>query len=140
MASANFRILTKRLADAYFTGTYKAMIVTALPDETALDTWDFRDDVTNECADGDYTAGGYACTMTVSSVDTTNNRVGVTAACTNPVATSATISGVGVVIYKVVGSAATDEVVAVVDWGGTRSSSAGDFNITFSAPLYITTS
>ncbi len=51
MASANAGILTKRLADAYFTGTYKFLLVSAAPSEGNLDAFDFRDDIVNEVAD-----------------------------------------------------------------------------------------
>ena len=48
MASANSRFLPKRLADAYFTGTYRFLLVTGIPSEANLDAWDFRNDITNE--------------------------------------------------------------------------------------------
>lgn len=138
MASANVLILPKRLADAYFTGTYKLMLVTAAPDETALDTYDFRDDVTGVEVpnSGTYVAGGAAVSCTVGAVDTTNNRVPVTFG--NPATwTGTTISAVGAWIYKVIGSAATDQLVTFIDFGGTVSSTAGDFDVTILTPLYV---
>ena len=137
MASANSLTLTKRLADAYFTGTYKMLLVSSVPSEANLDAYDFRDDVVNEVANsGTYAAGGAAVTCTVGAVDTTNNRVAVTFG--NPAAwTGATISAVGGWIYKVIGSAATDELVAFVDFGGTINSTASTFTVTVSAPLYV---
>lgn len=137
MASANALILTKRLADAYFTGSFKMLLVSSVPSESDLDAFDFRNDVANEVANsGTYAAGGAAVTCTVGSVDTANNRVAVTWG--NPAAwTGATISAVGGWIYKSVGSSATDELIAFVDFGGTITSTAGTFTVTISAPTYI---
>ena len=138
MASSNSLFLPKRLADAYFTGTFKAMLVTTAPSESDLDTFDFRSDLTAvECANsGTYASGGSTVTCTVSAVDTTNNRVSVTFG--NPAAwTSATLSAQGMWIYKAVGSAATDELVAFVDFGSTITSTAGTFTATISTPLYV---
>lgn len=137
MASANSLFLPKRLADAYFTGSYKAMLVSSVPSESDLDTFDFRNDVLNEVANsGTYAAGGSTVTCTVSAVDTTNNRVSVTFG--NPAAwTGATISAAGMWIYKAVGTAATDELVTFVDFGSTITSTAGTFTATISTPLYV---
>jgi hypothetical protein len=137
MPSANSLFLPKRLADAYFTGSYKMLLVSSAPSESDLDTFDFRSDIANEvAASGTYATGGAAVTCTVSAVDTANNRVSVTFGA--PAAfTSATISAVGGWIYKAVGSAATDELVTYVDFGGTVTSTAGTFTVTLSTPLYV---
>lgn len=137
MAAANPLILPKRLADAYFTGTYKMLLVSSLPSEADLDAFDYRSDVANEvAASGTYATGGAAVTCTVGAVDTTNNRVPVTFGA--PAAfTSATISAVGGWIYKVIGSAATDELVTFVDFGGTITSTASTFTVTMSTPMYV---
>lgn len=137
MASANSLFLPKRMADAYFSGTFKMLLVSAVPSETELDTFDFRNDITTEvAASGSYATGGATVTCTVGSVDTANNRVAVTFG--NPAAfTSATISAVGAWIYKSVGTAATDELVTFVDFGGTVTSTAGTFTVTLSSPLYV---
>ena len=138
MASANAGILTKRLADAYFgSGTFKFMLVSTLPSESDLDTFGFRNDVTNEvAASGSYVTGGATVTCTVGAYDATNNRVAVTFGNPAPF-TSATISAAGCWIYKAVGSAATDELISFVDFGGTKTSTADTFTVTFSTPLYI---
>lgn len=137
MPAANSLFLPKRLADAYFTGTFKMLLVSSVPSEANLDAYDFRNDVTNEVANsGTYAAGGSAVTCTVGAVDTTNNRVPVTFGA--PAAwTGATISAVGGWIYKNVGTAATDELVAFVDFGGTITSTADTFTVTMATPLYI---
>jgi len=59
-------------------GTYKAVLVTVAPTETELDTWDFRNDITNECTDADYTAGGFNCTCTVGAVNAATDSVDIT--------------------------------------------------------------
>lgn len=137
MPSANSLFLPKRLADTYFTGTYKMLLVSSAPSESDLDTFDFRADIANEvAASGTYATGGAAVTCSVGAVDTANNRVPVTFGNPAPF-TSATISAVGAWIYKAVGTAATDELVAYVDFGGTITSTAGTFTVTLSTPLYV---
>lgn len=137
MASANSRFLPKRLADAYFTGTFKFLLVSSVPSETDLDTFDFRSDIANEVTGSGYTSGGVNLSVSVGSVDTANNRVAVTVADLSPMLATATVSAVGGWIYKSTGNAATDELVQFVDFGGTVSSTAGAFNVDFTSPLYI---
>ena len=137
MASGNALILTKRMADAYFTGTFKFLLVSSVPSESDLDTFDFRNDITNEVTGAGYTSGGVAATVTVGSVDTTNDRTPVTITDLTNAWTSSTISAVGGWLYKVVGSSATDQLVGFVDFGGTVTSTAGNYSVTFTAPLYV---
>ena len=137
MASANALTLTKRMADAYFTGTYKFLLVTSVPSEANFDAYDFRDDIVNEVVGTGYTAGGVAATVTVGSVDTTNDRTPVTISNLAPGWAASSITAVGGWLYKVIGSAATDQLVAFVDFGGTITSTASDFNVTFTTPLYV---
>ena len=137
MASANCLTLTKRMADAYFSGTYKFLLVSSVPSESDFDSFDFRDDISNEVTGSGYTAGGVAATVTVGSVDTTNDRTPVTISNLSPGWTTSTITAVGGWLYKVIGSAATDQLVAFVDFGGTVTSTGSDFNVTFSTPLYV---
>jgi len=138
MASANAGILIKRLADAYFgSGTFKFMLVSTLPSESDLDTFGFRNDVTNEvAASGSYPTGGVTITCTVGAYDATNNRVAVTFGNPAPF-TSATISAAGCWIYKDIGSPGSDEVIAWSDFGGLVTSTAGTFTVTISTPLYV---
>ena len=137
MASSNALILTKRMADAYFTGTFKFLLVSSLPSEANFDAYDFRDDVANEVTGTGYTSGGVAATVTVGSVDTTNDRTPVTISDLPSAWTGSTISAVGGWLYKSVGSAGTDQLVAFVDFGGTITSTAGNFSVTFTAPIYV---
>lgn len=137
MAAGNALILTKRMADAYFTGSFKFLLVSSVPSEANLDAYDFRDDISNEVTGAGYTAGGVAATVTVGSVDTTNDRTPVTIADLTNAWTGSTITAVGGWLYKVVGSAATDQLVAFVDFGGTVTSTAGNFSVAFTTPIYV---
>lgn len=139
MASANFRNLPDHLARAavnFASDSFKVLLVSSVPSEANLDAWVNRSDVTNEVTGTGYAAGGVAVTATVGAVDTTNNRVGVTFGNLAPGWTG-TITAVGAIIYKSTGTASTDKLVQFVDFGGTVSSTAAAYNVTFSAPLYI---
>ena len=137
MPSSNSLTLTKRLADAYFTGAFKLLLVSSAPSESDLDAFAFRSSVANEvAASGTYPTGGAAVTCSVAAIDAANNRVAVTFGSPAPF-TSATISAVGGWIYKAVGAAGTDELCHYVDFGGTITSTASTFTVTVSAPLYI---
>jgi hypothetical protein len=93
--------------------------------------------VANEvAASGTYATGGAAVSCAVGAVDTTNNRTPVTFGNPTPF-TGATISAVGMWIYKVIGTGATDELVTFIDFGGTVTSTNGTFTPTVSTPLYI---
>lgn len=134
MASFNFNATIRTIVNNFFgSGSYKMLLVSVLPGETEKDAWDFRNDVTNEVTGTGYTAGGAAVTLTVAAVDNTNNDVEVT--CSAPSWAAATITAVAGIIYKDVGSAATDPVIAVVDFGGSVSSTGGTFTATPSGSL-----
>lgn len=137
MAAGNALILTKRMADAYFTGSFKFLLVSSVPSEANLDAYDFRDDVADEVTGTGYTAGGVAATVTVGSVDTANDRTPVTITDLTNAWTGSTITAVGGWLYKVVGSAATDQLVAFVDFGGTVTSTAGNYSVAFTTPIYV---
>ena len=140
MASANFTNLADHLAKAainFSTDSFKCLLVSSVPSSANLDAWVNRSDVTNEVTGTGYTAGGVAVTLTVGSVDTTNNRVPVTPSNLSPGWTSSTISAVGAIIYKSTGTSSTDKLVSFVDFSGTVSSSSGNYSVTFSTPLYI---
>jgi hypothetical protein len=141
MASSNYRNLADHLARGainFATGSFKCMLLSALPSESDLDTHIFRSSISTEVTGAGYTAGGVAVTATVGAVDTTNNRVPITFTNLAPGWTSATITAVCAVIYQNVGTAGTDKLVQVVDFGGTVSSTSGNYSVTFSTPLYIT--
>lgn len=139
MASANVSNLPLKVAQAYFTGTWKFMLVTSAPSEADLDSWATRSQVTSEhAASGGYTAGGFNVTIDSVTLDTENNRAVVTFSAANPTLNNVTLAGVvGGFLYKSLGSAATDELVTFVDYGSAKGVTAGNFTHTFTTPLYI---
>lgn len=141
MASTNFTKIAEHIANArvnFTTGTFKALLVSAAPSESDLDTWDYRNDVTSEiAASGGYSAGGFAVTASVAAIDTTNNRIAITYTCAAPTYSGATLTAVGCFIYLSTGTNTTDCLLHWVDFGGSVVSTAGDFTVTFSTPFYI---
>lgn len=120
------------------TGTsLRLMLVTSayVANETARDTHTKRSDITNEVTGTGYTAGGQPFPTTPTlALDTANNRYTVTF----PAVTwaSSTITARGGVIYRNVGSAATDNLLTYVSFGASDIiSSGGNFTVTFTAPL-----
>jgi hypothetical protein len=134
MASFNFNATIRTIVNNYFgSGSYKMLLVSALPGEAEKDAWDFRNDVTNEVVGLGYTSGGQAVTLTVAAIDSPNNDVEVTC---SPVSwVGATIAAVGGIIYKDIGTAATDQLIAFVDFGGSVSSTNGTFTVTPSGSI-----
>lgn len=112
------------------TDSFKMLLVTSELVEADKDAFDFRDDITNEVANGNgYTTGGNACTLTVAAADGTNNDIEVTCAAVSW--SSATITARGAVIYKSRGGASSaDEVLCYIDFGGNVSSTNGTFTVT----------
>lgn len=94
-------------------------------------THEYFSDVTNEVSGTGYTAGGATLTSQSVTADTTNHRGKFTAA--NVTWSSATITAVGAVIYKSTGTAGTSPLIGYIDFGGTKSSSAGNFTIQWDA-------
>lgn len=140
MASKNFLILCDTLARGgvnYATDTFKLMLLSAIPSESDCDTWDFRNDVSTEITATGYTSGGFAVTATIGAVDTSNNRVPVTFLASTPAIATFTGSFVAGAIYKVVGTAATDKLLHMVDFVGTITGTAAPLTITFDTPFYI---
>lgn len=141
MASQNFTYLPRALAKAdldFDTLTAKVLLVTSIPTEGNFDAWVYRSDVGNEhAATGNYTTGGIAQAYTLGALDTTNNRQPITWTNITNGWTSATISAVGAIIYKDTGLNTTDILLHFVDFGGTISSTNGNFSITYSTPFYI---
>lgn len=140
MASENFRQLTRHLAKAdidFDTATLKVLLVSSVPSEANLDAWVDRADVTNEVTGDGYTEGGIAQAYTLEAFDDTNNRQAITYTNISNGWTDATISAVGAIIYKSTGTEADDLLLHFVDFGGTVTSTAGNFSITYTAPFYI---
>ena len=95
------------------------------------DTMDRFDDVTNEVTGTGYTAGGTATSVTVGSVDTTNDRVDITFGAVSWT-TSTITSRYGVIRKRRGGAASADELVGVIDFGSDIVSTAGTFALTAS--------
>jgi hypothetical protein len=109
--------------------TFKVLLTTSGYTENK-DTHLVRSDVTSEvAAGGGYTAGGFACTVTVTK-DTANDRIDVSLGGFSQ--GSATITARKAVYYQVVGSAATDRLVAVIDFGSDVISTGGTWALTAS--------
>ena len=109
--------------------TIKIALVTSTytPD---IDTHAFFDDITNEVVGTGYTAGGETLAVTTSQ-DNTDDE-GVFDATDVTWATS-TITARGAVIYKSTGVAATSPLICYIDFGADKTSSNGDYTISFNA-------
>lgn len=87
-----------------------------------------RSSVTNEVSGTGYTAGGAACTVTVSALDTTNHRFTITLGAVSWA--SSTITARKLVVYKARGGASSaDELVACVDFGADVTSTANTLSV-----------
>jgi hypothetical protein len=115
------------------TDTFKIMLVTSsyTPNK---DTHTVRTDVTNEVSGTGYTAGGATTSVTVTK-DTANDRIDISFG--NVSFSNATITAAAGVIYKSTGTAASDLLVAYLDFGGNVSSTSGTFQVTVTSPLRL---
>jgi hypothetical protein len=108
--------------------TFYVMLLTS--SATPAASWNRRDDVTNEVTGTGYTAGGQALTtLSVTAVGTQGKWTA------DPTTwASSTITARYAVIYKHRGGASSaDELVLIVDFGADKSSSGGNFTITWDA-------
>jgi len=140
MASANFTHLAEHLVNArvdWAGATFKAILVTAAPSAAQIDTWEYYSDVTTEVTDADYTAGGYVMTASIGSLDTVNDRLPITYAASNPVATNAAITARGMIIYSEEASAGTSPLLHFVDFGEEKSTTDGEWNLSVDTPFYL---
>jgi len=120
------------------TDSIKVMLVTSsyTPDQ---DTHTKRSDVTNEITGTGYTAGGVALANKTVTADNTNNR-GVFDA-DDSSWTTATITARGAVLYKARGGASSaDELIAYIDFGADKISTAGTFLVTWASTGIVTLS
>lgn len=99
------------------------------------DLHNFRDDITGEVTGSGYTAGGMDLGTITVSQDDTNDRALWDAV--NPVWDPATITARGAVIYKKVGTAATDRLLMYLDFGSNISSTAAAFTVTLNAAGFL---
>jgi hypothetical protein len=116
------------------TDTFKMLLVTSSYSANK-DTHEYRDDVTNEVANGNgYTTGGATTACTVA-LDTATDRVTITFAATSW--TTSTITAAAAVVYKSRGGASSaDELVFYNDFGGNVSSSNATFSVGSTVMLY----
>lgn len=142
MASFIYNNAVKKMitGDIDFDGTgedtFKIALLTGTAQSTTTEkvNYEFRDDITTEhtVSTGNYT-GPEQTTPTVT-VDGNNIEVDFTSVNWG---TSATIEATGAIIYVDNGSAATDPLVAYLDFGGTVRSTDGTFTVSITSPLTI---
>lgn len=112
------------------TDTFKAMLVSGYTPNK--DSHSKRSDITGEISGPGYVAGGATLSNVTFTQDNTDNESVLD--CDDIVWTGATLSATGCVIYKSRGGASSaDELVKFIDFGGTITSSGGDFKITINA-------
>jgi hypothetical protein len=96
------------------------------------DTHDYVADLSAEVANGNgYTTGGVTLGSKTVTLDTTNNRLELSAA--NAQWTSASFTARYAVVYKSTGNSATALLLGYVDFGGDETVSSGTFTITWDA-------
>ncbi len=107
-------------------GRFKVMLVTSsyTPD---FGTHDFKVDVTNEVVGTGYSAGGES----LSSVTLTQSAGTITFDADDVTWTSSTITARGAVVYD--DSLVNDPLICYIDFGADKSSSSGDFVLSFNA-------
>lgn len=105
--------------------TFKVLLTTSGYTEDK-DAHIFRSSITNEVAGGaGYATGGATATVTVTK-DLTNDRVDITlGGATWTTTAGTTLTARKAVYYTVVGSASTDQLVCVVDFGTDQVASNG---------------
>lgn len=111
------------------THTLKLALIKASPSGTYGAATTNYSDVTgnsDEATGTGYTAGGQNLDGATISTDGTTAIVDFT----DEVFTSATVSADGCIIYN---SSASNKAIAVIDFGGTKTSTNGDFTIQFPA-------
>lgn len=133
MADVIYNSYKKALLDAsinHGSDTIKLALVTATytPDQ---DAHDFFNDITNELSGGGYTSGGATLASKTTSQDNTDNE-GVFSAAT---VTFSALTGTarGAVLYKSTGVSSTSPLMAYFDFGSDKTSSGGDFIVTWNA-------
>lgn len=95
----------------------------------AQDTDDFFDDATNELTTtGGYTAGGVTLASKTCTYDTTSNEARLDAGDVSWTSASFT-ARIAVVYDATPGTAATNQLISYVDFGGDETVSAGTFTI-----------
>lgn len=139
MASVVYNAFKKNLLNGSIdldTDTIYMALVTSThtPDQDADED---MADIDNEIEGTGYTAGGKTVGTVTVTQDDTNNRGVIDF---DPVTwTSSSITARAGILYKYTGTAATDLLIAYIDFGEDKTSSNGDFTVTPHADgvLYI---
>ena len=105
---------------------FKAMLVTSSYTPN-FGTHDFKSDVTNEVSGTGYDAGGKSLT----SVTLTQSGGTITFDAADLTWAASTITARGAVVYD--DSLTNDPLICYIDFGADKSSSAGDFVLSFNA-------
>ena len=139
MASFNFTNLAKHLAKAnidWDTATFKVMLLSSVPTTTDTsgnqDTWEYRNQITNEITGTGYTAGGIAQEFTLNAITLVGGKQTITWTNITNGWTTSTFSAFGAVIYLNTGNSTTDILLHFIDFAGTVSCTAGNFSLTYS--------
>lgn len=99
---------------------------------SALPEHDFRDDVTAfEISGTGYTAGGQQLASKTVTQDDVDDEGAFDAA--DVTWSGATFTARGAIVYKNVGTAATDNLVCFIDFGSDQTASGGPFSIEWNA-------
>lgn len=115
------------------TDTFKMMLCTS--SYTPNKDHAKRSDITNETSGTGYTAGGAACTVTVT-LNTASDRIEISIS--EPTWPTASFSAAYGVVYKTRGGASSaDELVALLDFGGTITATGGTFATNETTPFYV---
>lgn len=130
MASAFFNNYYEALGNAdidFGANTFKAMLMTTAYTFDKTDA--FRSDLSGEASGAGYTAGGQTLDNVTITQDDTNNRANIDF--DNETFSTVTVTDVNAyVIYKDTGNAATDILVAYIEFTeGAQSTVGGNFTI-----------
>ena len=103
-----------------------------------IDTHTKYSDITNEVVGAGYSTSGQTLVGVTTTTDLTGDKAVLDASDVTWV--SSTITAAGAVIYKSNGTPATSPLIGYVDFGGTKSSSNGDFIIQWNSAGILTLS
>lgn len=138
MASVIYNSFKKFIMDGSIdleNDTIKVALVTSsyTPD---IDAHDYFNDITNEVSGTGYTAGGATLANKTVTQDNTDDK-GVFDA-DDVTWTNSTITARGAVIYKSTGMDTTSHLIAYIDFGSDKISTAGTFAIQWNASGILT--
>lgn len=112
--------------------TFKVALYTGTIPATAQDTWVYKSDINTlvEVANGNgYTTGG--ATLGSQTITYTAGTNVITLDAADSIWTTSSISATTAIIYQDTGNASTSCLLGYIDFGGTFTSSNGDFKLTY---------